>query len=113
VGGRSPLLHESTESRELRCRATLQPLAAVATSATEPFHAVAIPGIVEAIEQAIQQSPTFNQLVTAITATDGIMYVHYGECGRNALACLILAVTRPDRTAFFKSGSIPAGRDTV
>jgi hypothetical protein len=52
------------------------------------------PGIVEAIEQAMQQSPTFNQLVTAIAATDGIVYVHYGECGRNALACLILAVTQ-------------------
>jgi hypothetical protein len=52
------------------------------------------PGIVEAIEQAIQQSPTFAQLVTAIAATDGIVYVHYGECGRNALACLILAVTQ-------------------
>jgi hypothetical protein len=52
------------------------------------------PGIVDAIEQAIQQSPTFNQLVTAIAATDGIVYVHYGECGRNALACLILAVSQ-------------------
>jgi hypothetical protein len=39
------------------------------------------PAIAEAIEQAVQQSPTFNQLVTAITATDGIVYVHYGECG--------------------------------
>ena len=52
------------------------------------------PGIAEAIERAIQQSPTFNQLVTAITATDGIVYVHYGECGRNVLACLVLAVTQ-------------------
>ena len=50
------------------------------------------PTIVEAIEQAIQRSPTFNQLVTAIAGTDGVVYVHYGECGRNVLACLVLAV---------------------
>jgi len=52
------------------------------------------PAIVEAIDRAIEQSPTFNELVTAITATDGIVYVHYGECGRNVLACLILKVTQ-------------------
>jgi hypothetical protein len=55
------------------------------------------PAIVEAIEQAIQQSPTFNQLTTAITATDGIVYVHYAECGRNVLACLVLAVEQAGR----------------
>jgi hypothetical protein len=53
------------------------------------------PAIVEAIEQASLQSPTFNQLVTAITATDGIVYVHYGECQRhNVRSCLVLAVTQ-------------------
>jgi hypothetical protein len=52
------------------------------------------PVIAAAIEQAYQQSPTFNQLVTAIAATNRIVYVHYGECGRNVLACLVLAVTQ-------------------
>jgi hypothetical protein len=52
------------------------------------------PAIVEAIERAIQQSPTFNHLVTAIAATDGIVYVYYGECGRNVLACLVLVVNQ-------------------
>ena len=52
------------------------------------------PAIVDAIEQASQQSPTFNQLVTAITASDGIVYVHYGECQRNVRSCLLLAVTQ-------------------
>jgi hypothetical protein len=52
------------------------------------------PGIVEAIQQATDQSPTFNQLLTAITATDGIVYVHYGECRRNVFACLVLVVTQ-------------------
>jgi hypothetical protein len=42
----------------------------------------------------MQQSPTFKQLVTAIAATDGVVYVHYGECKRNVLACLVLAVER-------------------
>jgi hypothetical protein len=52
------------------------------------------PAIAEAIEQAQQQSPTFNHLVTAISATNGIVYVHYGECQRNVRSCLILAVTQ-------------------
>ena len=50
------------------------------------------PAIVEAIDRAIQRSPTFNQLVTAIAATDGLVYVHEGECKRNVLACLVLTV---------------------
>jgi hypothetical protein len=52
------------------------------------------PALVEAIDRAMQQSPTFKQLVTAIAATDGVVYVHYGECKRNVLACLVLAVER-------------------
>jgi hypothetical protein len=51
------------------------------------------PVIAAAIEQAVEQSPTFRQLVSAINCTDGIVYVHYGTCGRNLLACLPLAVT--------------------
>jgi hypothetical protein len=46
------------------------------------------PAIVEAIEQAIRQSPTFNQLVTAITTTDGIVYVREGTCRFGLRACL-------------------------
>jgi hypothetical protein len=52
------------------------------------------PIIAEAIEQAAAQSPTFNQLVTAITTTNGIVYVHFGECGRNVRACLLLGITQ-------------------
>jgi hypothetical protein len=52
------------------------------------------PAIVEAIEQASRQSKTFNQLVTEITATDGIVYVHHGACERNARSCLLLTVTQ-------------------
>jgi len=50
--------------------------------------------IAEAIEQAFERSPTFRELVAAIGSTDGIVYVHGGECGRNVLACLVLAVTQ-------------------
>jgi hypothetical protein len=46
------------------------------------------PAIVDAIEQAIQQSPTFTELVTAITATDGIVYVREGTCRFGLRACL-------------------------
>jgi hypothetical protein len=52
------------------------------------------PAIAEAIEQAHRGSPTFRDLVAAIDRTDGIVYVHHGQCGRNVLACLLLAVTR-------------------
>ena len=50
------------------------------------------PEIVKALEQAQAGSPTFRDVVSAINLTDGIVYVHYGECGRNVLACLVLAV---------------------
>jgi len=52
------------------------------------------PEITQAIEQAQNESPTFRDLVATITRSDGIVYVHYGQCGRNVLACLLLAVTR-------------------
>ena len=52
------------------------------------------PVIAAAIKQAVEQSPTFRQLVSAINCTDGIVYVRYGTCGRNLLACLPLAVTQ-------------------
>jgi hypothetical protein len=46
------------------------------------------PAIVDAIEQAIQHSSTFTQLVTAITTTDGIVYVREGTCRFGLRACL-------------------------
>ena len=52
------------------------------------------PDIVDAIEQATNRSSTFKQLVTTLDSTDGIVYVHYGECRRNVLACLVLVVTQ-------------------
>ena len=72
-------------------------------------------GIVEAIEQAIQQSPTFNQIVADITATDGIVYVHYGQCGRNVRACLLLAVTLagPNRMLHIRVDRRRSGRDLM
>ena len=48
----------------------------------------------QAIEQAQNESPTFRDLVAAINRSDGIVYVHHGQCGRNVLACLLLAVTK-------------------
>ena len=48
--------------------------------------------IAQAIEQAQTRSATFRELVAAIEGTDGVVYVHHGQCGRNVLACLVLAV---------------------
>jgi hypothetical protein len=55
------------------------------------------PELVKALEQAQAGSPTFRDVVSAINLTDGIVYVHYGECGRNVLACLVLDVTQAGR----------------
>ena len=52
------------------------------------------PAIAAAIEQTLERSPTFRQLMAAINRTDGIVYVHFGACGRNVRACLLLAVTQ-------------------
>ena len=73
------------------------------------------PGIVEAIEEATDHSPTFNELLTAIAATDGIVYVHYGECGRNVLACLVLTVrpAGPYRVLQIKVDPRRKGRDLM
>jgi hypothetical protein len=69
------------------------------------------PAIVEAIDQASQRSPTFNQLVTAVAATNGIVYVHYGECQRNVRACLVLTVTQagPNRILHIRVDSRRTG----
>ena len=73
------------------------------------------PAISGAIEQALEQSPTFRDLVTTINQTDGIVYVHYGECGRNVLACLVLVVTQagPNRILQIRVDSRQEGRDLM
>jgi hypothetical protein len=63
---------------------------------TEPFPRVrgASPVVSEAIDLASERSPTFLKLVTTIDGTDGIVYVHLGQCGRQVLSCLLLAITQ-------------------
>jgi hypothetical protein len=46
------------------------------------------------ISDAIAWSPTFRRIVTAISATDGIVYVEQGVCGHGVRACLNFTVTR-------------------
>ncbi len=41
------------------------------------------PDIVHALNEAVLGSSTFRQLIEEISATDGIVYVHRGMCGRN------------------------------
>lgn len=45
------------------------------------------------IAEAAQRSPTFDRLIEAIEATDGIVYVEQGACAHSLRACLSLAVT--------------------
>jgi hypothetical protein len=44
------------------------------------------------VDEAAQRSATFRRLVTAIDATDGIVYVEQGVCGHSVRACLSLHV---------------------
>ncbi len=49
--------------------------------------------IVALISLASQQSGTFRALIETIDASDGIVYVEKGECGRGAQACLVSVTT--------------------
>jgi hypothetical protein len=54
----------------------------------------AAPELARAIEDASEQSATFQQLVAAIADAGGLVYVHHGTCGRNVRACLVLDIDR-------------------
>lgn len=45
------------------------------------------------IARASEQSTTFQRVVQIIDATDGIVYVEPGRCGKNVRACMALTVT--------------------
>jgi hypothetical protein len=48
--------------------------------------------ITEAIAEGNDTSPTFQGLITAINATDGMVYVQEGQCRPSVRACLHLSV---------------------
>lgn len=50
------------------------------------------PYILAMTEEASRRSPTFRGLLTAIDATDGIVYIEQGNCMHKARACLALDV---------------------
>jgi len=49
------------------------------------------------IGEAVVRSRTFRDLVAAIEATDGIVYVEHGACMKSVHACLMLDVTAAGR----------------
>ena len=54
--------------------------------------------IVAVIEQISERSATFRRLVATINASDGLVYVEQGQCGRGARACLVtVKVAGPNR----------------
>lgn len=68
---------------------TLVPTAAAAQSSpTMPRVRSEDPLIAQLIADAPAMSATFRDLVAAIDATNGIVYVQSGRCGRGAKACL-------------------------
>jgi hypothetical protein len=52
------------------------------------------PGIASLIERAAERSKTFRGLVEAIDASNGIVYVEEGQCGRHVVKSCVAAVTR-------------------
>ena len=52
------------------------------------------PGIAALIERAAERSKTFRGLVAAIDASDGIVYVEEGQCGRHGVKSCVEAVTQ-------------------
>jgi len=54
--------------------------------------------IAAVIDQASEASATFRSLLETINATDGIVYIEPGKCGRGASACLVtVRVSGPNR----------------
>jgi hypothetical protein len=50
------------------------------------------------IDQVSERSATFRRLVATINASDGLVYVEAGQCGRGARACLVtVKVAGPNR----------------
>ena len=52
------------------------------------------PGIASLIERAAERSKTFRGLVEAIDASNGIVYVEEGQCGRHVVKSCVAAVTQ-------------------
>lgn len=47
------------------------------------------PALTALVQRAAERSTTFRDLVAAINASDGIVYVEEGDCGRGVRACLV------------------------
>ena len=67
------------------------------------------------IDDGVARSKTFANLVTAIEATDGIVYVEEGECPRGVAACLEWRVTlaRAYRILFVRIASDRADIEVI
>jgi hypothetical protein len=75
-----------------------QPAAAQADGSALPRVRSTNAVIATVIEQASERSATFRSLVATINASDGIVYVEEGQCGRGARACLVtVRVSGPNR----------------
>lgn len=73
--------------------ADAQSLPAAATTFELPRVRVGNPRLASLISEARERSPTFSSLITALAATDGIVFVEAGRCRRSAPACLTWHVT--------------------
>ena len=73
--------------------ATPRASAAADTLGTEPNAKSHVrstsPAIVALIRQAAQRSVTFDRMVTAIDASDAIVFVEQGSCGHGVRACFV------------------------
>jgi hypothetical protein len=51
------------------------------------------PRIARLVATATERSATFRDEMKRIESTNGVIYIHPGDCGRGGLACLVLKVT--------------------
>jgi hypothetical protein len=91
--------HRNNHARSVYAALVLLGLSPRIAASGEPAQAFprvrgGTPSLSETISLAAERSPTFQSLVTTIEGTDGIVYVHRGQCGRQVLSCLLLAITK-------------------
>lgn len=77
----------------LRLSADAQSLAAAPVASEFPRVRAGNARVASLISEAREQSHTFRALISAIDATDGVVFIEDGRCRRSAPACLMSHVT--------------------
>lgn len=73
------------------------------------------PALAALIRDAVEGSATLRRLMGAIDASDGLVYIEAGRCGRGARACLVHRVTvaGPTRILYILIDGVRPDRDLM